>query len=352
MMRRAVLFSLLLCLGLVGGNPMAGARSEELVHPQGWNAYRERFVGADGRVIDDANGNISHSEGQGYGLLLSYLANRPADFDLIWSFTRTELMLRDDGLSAWKWDPAAKPHVTDVNNASDGDMLIAYALALAGADWERPDLTRSATELTAALAKATVVSSGDRNLLLPAAQGFDGADRPDAPVVNLSYWIFEAFPTLARLAPQTPWQAVSDYGLALLAQARLGPRKLPPDWISLKTRPRPAEGFPAEFGYNALRIPLYLMRAGYTDRALLEPFRAAMAGRDGAVELVDIETGEVRERLTDAGYRIIPALISCVLDGSKLDPALTSFAPTQYYPSTLHLLGLSFVASQHPECLP
>ncbi len=64
-------------------------------------------------------------------MLLAYLAASPADFEQIWYFTRTELLLRDDGLAVWKWDPNVKPHVTDTNNASDGDMLIAYALALA-----------------------------------------------------------------------------------------------------------------------------------------------------------------------------------------------------------------------------
>ena len=32
-----------------------------------WQAFKTRFVSADGRVIDTGNGNITHSEGQGYG---------------------------------------------------------------------------------------------------------------------------------------------------------------------------------------------------------------------------------------------------------------------------------------------
>ena len=38
-------------------------------------------------------------------------------------------MLRDDGLAVWKWDPFAKQPVADPNNASDGDILIAYSKA-------------------------------------------------------------------------------------------------------------------------------------------------------------------------------------------------------------------------------
>ena len=87
-----------------------------------WALYKSRFLDSSGRIVDNANGNISHSEGQGYGLLLSYLANSPADFEQIWYFTQTQLLLRNDGLAAWKWDPDEDPHVTDTNNATDGDI--------------------------------------------------------------------------------------------------------------------------------------------------------------------------------------------------------------------------------------
>ena len=331
--------------------PIASATSPGVVDPADWQAYKARFVDASGRVIDDGNGSISHSEGQGYGLLLARLAGQQADFDLIWSFTRTEMMLRDDGLAVWKWKQDATPHVTDVNNASDGDLLIAYALSLGGDLWQRKDLTEAAATIARALASRTVIERQGRQLLLPAVNGFNKDDRPDGPVVNLSYWVFEAFPELAKIVPEVDWRRISDDGAALIAENGMGPRKLPPDWLSLEAKPRPAKGFPAEFGYNALRIPLYLMRAGNRDAELLAPFRDGMTAADGSVELVELANGHVRQTLADAGYRIIPALIACVLDGKKLPAELRSFAPTLYYPSTLHLLGLSFVATEHPECL-
>ena len=107
--------------------PQSGgaAPAQPLIAADDWQAYKARFFDRGGRIIDGANGNISHSEGQGYGLLLSVLANSQPDFELIWAFTRTELLLRDDGLVAWKWSSGAKPHVTDLNNATDGDILIA-----------------------------------------------------------------------------------------------------------------------------------------------------------------------------------------------------------------------------------
>ena len=61
-------------------------------------------------------------------LLLAIAANDRATFDKIWGWTRANLMVRDDQLLAWRWDPAHRPAVADINDASDGDILVAWAL--------------------------------------------------------------------------------------------------------------------------------------------------------------------------------------------------------------------------------
>ena len=184
------------------------AKAASLIRPTDWQAYKAKFVDTNGRIIDDGNGGISHSEGQGYGLLLAFLADSRADFEQIWSFTHTELLLRDDGLVAWKWDPAASPHVTDLNNAVDGDILIAYALAKAGTAWNRPDFTQAAATLAQAIGKTAIKTHEGKQLLMPGTSGFGAADRGDGPVVNLSYLVLEAFPELKRLAPDADWAKV------------------------------------------------------------------------------------------------------------------------------------------------
>jgi endoglucanase len=328
------------------------AHANPSISPRDWTAFRSKFVESSGRVIDDGNGSISHSEGQGYGMLLAYLAGNRADFEQIWTFTRTELLLRDDGLAVWKWDPAAEPHVTDQNNATDGDILIAYALALAGETWLRKDLSEAGAGIAQAVGRTTIVESQGRKLLMPAVAGFGAGDREDGPVINLSYWIFEAFPVFDRLAPDHDWSALSRSGLTLLAPTTASPASLPPDWLSLRSQPKPARGFPAEFGYNALRIPLYLIRSGMTDRSLLIPFREAMQETGGAaVRIVEVPSGKTSATLFEPGYRAIPALIACVIDKQKFPADLKTFTPTRYYPSTLHLLVLSFATERHPECL-
>lgn len=329
----------------------SSAQAADMITNLEWQAYKSRFIKSDGRVVDDANGDISHSEGQGYGLLLAYLAGERADFELIWTFTRDGLLLRDDGLAVWKWDPSKSPPVQDPNNASDGDILIAYALALAGGDWGNDNFTRAATRLARAVARTSIYRHNGRHLLRPGISGFSATQQPDGPVVNPSYWVFEAFPVLARLAPEANWEQLSRDGVDLIRDARFGDRRLPPDWLSVAAEPQPAAGFDAEFGYNAVRIPLYLMRALDEDTDLLRRLRDGMIGPKGGLALVDLKSGAVKAELTDPGYRVIIALASCALDAQPLPDDLQRFEPTLYYPSTLHLLALAHTREDHAQCL-
>lgn len=344
--RAAVLaggIALPLCPGVSAGQPA-------LVTPEEWHAYAQSFLAPSGRIVDTGNGGITHSEGQGYGLLLAFLADMRSDFDRIWRFTLSEMMIRDDGLVAWKWDPEASPHITDVNNASDGDVLIAYALAMAGAAWDYPEYFRAATELVSALGRTVVAPGPEGPLLMPGAEGFSAEDRADGPVINPSYWIFEAFPAMARLDPEQDWRRVSDVGEVLVRDTRLGARQLPPEWLSLAGVPEPAEGFPPEFGYNALRIPLYLLRAGLDDPAIIARLLEGIS-LEGNIALSNLETDRVIQVLDEPGYRAIIALMRCSLGSGPLPPDLRTYTTTHYYPSTLHLLVLSHARKEMPQCL-
>ncbi|WP_029354420.1 glycosyl hydrolase family 8 [Bosea sp. 117] len=349
------LLRLLIAAMLIGGVGLATARAQTgtpMVSPNDWKTYVDRFVDPSGRVIDDANGGISHSEGQGYGMLLAFLAGDRAGFERIWSFTRTELLIRDDGLAAWRWDPKRTPHVTDINAASDGDILIAYALARAGRAWNEPAYLAFARRIASAVGKVTVRNVGGKLLLMPGATGFSAADRPDGPVINPSYWIFEAFPLFAQIAPDTDWIGLSRSGLAMLAATQLGPARLQPDWVSLARGAAPADGFPAVFGYNSLRIVLYLLRAGIKDTGSLETFNRNWIVRNGGVPgIVDIKSGQTLTRLTEPGYRMLGAILACALNSTAIPQDLRTFEPTLYYPSTLYLLSMAMVVERYPKCL-
>ena len=100
-----------------------------------WRAYKAKFVTDGGRVVDTANAMVSHTEGQGYGLLLAVAANDRPTFERIWGWTRANLAVRNDELLAWRWEPDHRPAVADLNDAADGDILIAWALAEAADAW-------------------------------------------------------------------------------------------------------------------------------------------------------------------------------------------------------------------------
>ena len=126
--------------------PLKAGAAEAVRVDQLWPTYRDRFVQADGRVVDTGNGDISHSEGQGWGMLLAGAAGDWDAFDRIWNWTDANLRWSGAPLYAWKWDPKTG-EVVDPNNASDGDILIAWALARAGYFTKRTELVEAARDV-------------------------------------------------------------------------------------------------------------------------------------------------------------------------------------------------------------
>ena len=310
-----------------------------------WQHYRARFVTPAGRVVDNANGNISHSEGQGYAMLFAERTNDRAAFTAIWQWTRDNLFVRGDGLAAWRWDPQSQPHVTDTNNATDGDLLIAWALAEAAGKWNAAEYQRRAKSIAEALAREVVVPSRYGPILLPAAHGFSAEEQPDGPVVNLSYWIFPALARLGEISGAADWPAVADAGQALIAAARFGPRDLPGNWTAIgPDAPAPARNFPRLFGYDAIRIPLYLAWRGPAAADL------SMSLLPHNLAVVDLDSGADRERLANPDYQAIAQLADC-RNSSRLSTLRNLPYDGQfYYPASLHLLSLVAASDMAPAC--
>lgn len=318
-----------------------------------WPDYRSRFVSPEGRVIDNANGGISHSEGQGYGMLLALAAQDRETFDRIWRWTQKALGGRPDALSAWRWEPGKSPNVTDMNNASDGDLLIAWALGEAGPRWEEPAYTEAMRRITKAIFAQNVIDSRVGPVLLPAATGFTAKDQPDGPIVNLSYWIFPAIDRLQELDPGQDWAALRRSGFALLREAPTGPLGVPPEWLAVgEKRAAPAERFERQFGYNAVRIPLYLAWSHRSPPELLRPF-LTMWNRDANIGpfVIDIENGLAQQPLDAAGYRMIFALVQCVALRRPVQTELATAPNDLYYPATLGLLSTLAISERRPQCL-
>lgn len=270
----------------------AGEKTSFLI---AWTDFKSRYIQEDGRVVDTGNGGISHSEGQGYAMVLAELAGDRALFDRIWRWTDENLAPPDKALFIWRYDPGAADPLADRNNASDGDILIAWALTRAAARWQDPSAISRAAAIRAAIASELVFEQG-KLLLLPAAQGFMHGD---STVLNLSYYIWPALSDFADKEPQGPWKQVIQDGLWLLGQSRFGTHQLPSDWISYTngTVAGPAAGWKPRFGFDAIRIPLYLGLNGWEGQAqpVLDFWRGYFVKGAVPPAWVDVRSGAVAE---------------------------------------------------------
>jgi endo-1,4-beta-D-glucanase Y len=268
--------------------PLAG----RLAGQPGWAAWRDRFVSPQGRVIDTGNGGISHSEGQGYGMLLAVAAGDRAAFDRIWGWTRANLMVREDSLMAWRWEPDKRPAVADMNAASDGDILVAWALTEAGEAWSDEALKVAARRSAVEIGRKLIVIKGEHApFLLPGPMGFSAADRSDGPLSNPSYLVFPAFERLSLAAPEVDWAGLARSGLALLRKAGANRAGVPADWLSLRAAtPTPASGMDPLFGYNGIRIVLHLAWSELGTPETVAPYLRLWGTGDGAPRIVDVTT--------------------------------------------------------------
>ncbi|MCW6508392.1 glycosyl hydrolase family 8 [Lichenifustis flavocetrariae] len=316
-----------------------------------WKEWKARFVSPDGRVVDNGNNDASHSEGQGYGLLLAAFAKDRQGFEQIWGWTDTHLFVRPDGLAAWRWDEKAKA-VADRNNATDGDLLMAWGLARASAAFGVPAYRERARTIALAVGRTMIIDTPAGPTLLPGGFGFRAGDQPDGPIVNPSYFVFPAFDALIAVAPEIEWARIKAAGLKIITESRFGPQRLPADWVSLAGKtPQPARNFPPTFGYDAIRIPLYLAWSGLSE-AQASRFSTLGSGQHGGSPFViDLKSGASLRPIDGAGVRMIVALSRCLAKDEPLPQALIAQRDTFYYPATLRLLTMALIEERYPECL-
>ena len=315
--------------GLAAGCGRAPAPTLPADH---WAEWKSLHLQPDGRVVDGGQAGISHSEAQGYGLLLAESAADREAFERILAWTDTRLRVRDDARAAWRWDPAAGA-VTDANNATDGDLLVAWALVRAARRWDEDAWRAEARAILADVVRLLVVETPHGPVLLPGAEGFvhDGV-----PTVNLSYWVFPALEDFRKLDRSGPWRALERSGLRLLVRHRYGLANLPPDWLQLGERPRPAPAFPPRFGYEALRIPLYACWADAGAWGAMGAIHDFWNLRERPPAWVDLKTGETAEHPLGPGGLAVKAWLNECLGGPA--PAAGAPGAADYYEHTLALL--------------
>ena len=320
-----------------------------------WEAWKAAYMAPDGRVVDTLQQGASHSESQGYGLFLAATMGDAAAFRQIDTWTQTHLALRPDSLLAWRFLPDMAQQVPDMNNASDGDLFYAWALIRAAETLRQPDLMGRAARIAQDLERACVVAHPDasgRLLFMPAAGGFA---RDGSYIVNFSYHMPMALRDLSRATGVTSLAVCANDGEAMVASlAEVG---LVPDWISIgPDGMRPAVDLSANNGYEAMRVPLFLIWSGRFRHPAVARQAAAYAAAAqtgaGTPTVMERVGGAAIERSPDPGYAALAGLSDCV-DRQLLGSSIPLFTTNQpYYPATLHMFALLAQFETASECVP
>ncbi|NJR63138.1 MAG: glycosyl hydrolase [Cyanobacteria bacterium CRU_2_1] len=239
---------------------------------ESWQAYRSRFIQADGRVIDREAEDRSISEAQAYAMLRAVFADDPEAFALTLAWGENNLQRkgadgrRSDRLWAWTWGKNAQGRwgVIDANFASDGDLDAITALILASRRWNRPDyleLAKRKLQDLWTLSTVTAASpSGEVRYFLP---GPKAAFQPRSTLIylNPSYLAPYAFRLFAQVDPNHDWLSLVDSSYQILDRsASLSSQGLPSNWVALDLTTGRFAPLPASkplrtiYGFDAYRV--------------------------------------------------------------------------------------------------
>jgi len=225
-----ILTSFCLVTSLLNAQPQTQPEPE-VDHARLWQAYANRFISSDGRVLDPQGGDRTTSEGQSYALFFSLVDNDRAHFDKLLTWTESNLAASDLGahLPAWSWGKAKDGHwgVLDPNSASDSDLWIAYDLIEAGRLWKDLHYVTLGHRLAALIAHREVSNMpGFGTVVLPAAVGFR---LQRSWVLNPSYTPLFIVNRLATVEPEGPWANIAMELPSLLSRSAVNGFAM--DWV-------------------------------------------------------------------------------------------------------------------------
>ncbi|MDQ7990307.1 MAG: glycosyl hydrolase family 8 [Candidatus Dactylopiibacterium sp.] len=331
-MKRRGFLRTLLCLPGLQAVPALAREPGGQAFSKRYAQFAQRYVGADGAVRDSGNAGISHTEGQGVGLLFAAEAGDRAGFDRLWAFTQK--LRREDGLFSWKYEGG---RVADPNNASDGDIYIAWGLLHGAKRFGSPRHRDAARAILRAIRQKLLHQAPHGLVLLPGIQGF--AEPGEPVVVNPSYWVFPALSLFAQEDPAPEWDALLRSGREILGYARFGKYQLPPDWLALSDPVVPWEKRPPRFGYDAIRVPLYLAWPGQPAHPAVDRFvayaKAFPAGLPGSYDFSREAAADYRG---GSGHDAVAAIALARAGAPRA--ALETLPFKDYYADSLVLLAM------------
>ncbi len=312
-----------------------------------WKKYKADFITYDGRVTDVDQDMTSHSEGQSYGMLLAVANDDRAEFDLLLRWARNNLGGRTDGLFAWKWGKRATGNwePIDLNNATDGDILIAYALLKAHKKWGDPAYMLKGREILRALRTKLSVRENGSNYLLPSYYGYT---KENGVVLNPSYLVLPAFSLFAEYDQKEFWDSIHEDGLALLSKCYFGMMGLPADWVFLSNgKVSIYEENGAYFGYEAVRILLFLsLEDNFQYKDGVEKILSFYDKLGFIPAKIDLKNNSVSTYPAAAGFYAVYSLVEKKMGREAISKKLSAEAKEKllleknnYYSFSLYLLA-------------
>lgn len=311
-----------------------------------WEQYKGLFVAGDGRVIDYGQSQVSTSESQGYGMLLSVFNNDRKTFESIWSWARANLAVRKDGLMAWLWGkrPNGRWEVMDYNNATDGDTLMAFSLLKASKQWDNDGYRVEALQIIRSMREKLAVRHNGSTYLLP---GYYGFAENGSITLNPSYLIFPAYRFFAKVDDKSFWDDIQQDSMKILDRACLGSPCLPADWVKLENNVllQNEDKF-TRFGYDAVRVLLHMAWEGLHMpegiNRILKVYK-----KEGYIPLwLDLKTNEKSNKSAHAGIYAVYGLAASRSGDEKAGRKLLIEAKNllqseerNYYSYSLYLLS-------------
>lgn len=196
---KKVILPIFLIILFTTGKPMAMGEGKMRLS---WEVYKSKYLKEYSYIVDPYNNNRVTSESQGYGLLIAIINNDKKTFDSIYNWSKKNIQ-RTDYLFSWHWEGT----VRDKNNASDGDLIIAYSLLKAYQKWKDEYYLREFEMLNRSLKRLivnVVIGRDIYALFLPAIYGF--SNEKYEITIYPSYYIEFILKDLSRI--DKDWEGV------------------------------------------------------------------------------------------------------------------------------------------------
>jgi len=336
---KKIIFALILLFFIVISLLPQFLSFERTPYQKNWIAYKEQFI-TDGQVIDRENNNLSSSEGQGFALLFAVFSNDRKQFEKIWARTQQHMQRKDylfRGQVDFSEKTCDKACISSQPNASNGDIIIAWALFAAENKWDRQIYLVEGFRVLDAIKAKLIDKKYGYQLVLPTEKSIQSGDKPLQ--INLSYWVFPAFNLFADITGDPIWSEVYQSGVSLMKWARFGKWDLPADWMMLSEDKVTLEGAQSStYGENANRLPLYLMLAKNYQTDLTAPYIAFWA-QESVPASVDLLTDQVSTLTVNTGMQAIQKATEANLNGDSDVTFPEISAKTDYYSATFILLS-------------